>query len=355
MARERGGQTIRQNIEVLHAAPIDARTQVRTFSDLTDPLFGNPDNVPGMDTSYKYMRVFVEDEQQEYILKGDNYQDRNSWEPYGGGGGNTPSTPGDSYLDNALEATVNVGGVKAGDNFAKGKDFEELFRAMLAPVLPPTITQPSAKLRNTSGNRTIYGYDETIGTQNFTVDFNRGTISSGGNTAGAATGYNIGGVVSVGNSAALDIDALMGTNTTFSVSASVNYGEGDQPKNSDGSNYGSPKPAGSVNASPAITFEKRRYIYATKDNDGVLKRLDIQTHSSSPVQVLLAHPYPASAQVALPVAATKIEWLNTLNNQWEDCTSGFVQSTTSLDGITYQVYTDKRTASAGARDLKFYF
>ncbi len=354
MARDRGGQTISQNIEVRHAAPIDARTQVKKFSDLTDSSYSDPDGM-GIDSSYKYMRAFVEEDEQEYILMGDDHKIVNNWKPYGGGGGNTPSTPGDSYLDAALVASVDVGGVKKNDSFAKGDDFEKVLRAMLAPVLPPTMTEPKATLSRTNGNRLIYGYDETIGTQNFSVAFNQGTISSGGNTVGAATAYKIGDVTNVSNSAALDIDALMASDTTYSVSASVNYAAGDQPKDSAGANYGDPRPAGTLSASPTFKFEKRRYIYATTNNDSVLNRLDIQTKSSSPVEVKLSNPKATPAQVALPAAATKIEFFNTLNNTFEDCSWEFPETRQSIDGISYYVYTDNRGYTAGERQLRFTF
>ena len=269
-------------------------------------------------------------------------------------GGGTMS--GDDLLNEAVTATVNVGGVKAGQTFAKDTPLENVLKALITPVTPPTIGNPTATLNHTTGaKRYVYGYDETIGSHGFSITFNRGTISSGGNTVGAATGYNIAGTVGTSNSATINIDALMGSNPSYTVTGSVSHGAGDQPKNSDGTNYGSPRAANVLAATPNFVFEKRRYVYATIDNDGVLKRLDIQQKSASPVEVDLKHPYPNAAKVSLPRKATKIEYFNTLNNTFTEIAREFTETQESIDGITYYTYTDNRDYSAGNRTLRFTF
>lgn len=107
--------------------------------------------------------------------------------------------------------------------------------------------------------------DKTSGTagSSFTATgkmvFNRGTINpaygTSGYRAGLPTSYEVGGQVKTTSDLEIpieiSIDSLAEGNTTYEFK--VNYSAGEQPKDSEGNNYGSPCKAGSLTKSIIIT------------------------------------------------------------------------------------------------------
>ena len=269
------------------------------------------------------------------------------WADGGSGGGGTllhPST-----------ATKTVGGVTAGTTIPAGTSFEELFKWILAPAMNPTLTNPSATLTSNLP-RTIYGFDEVIGNVTFNLSFNRGSISpaygTDGYRSGPATSYAVDG--RDGQRVVIDMDVKLpsGSAGKATITGVVGYSAGQQPKDSQGNDYGSALQAGSV-TSNGIEVERKYYVYSTKD--GTFDRLPIEQYNSSPTDIYLAHlgPHGIEAKIAFPSRATKIEVYNDVTSQWQDDSREFPETTQTIDGITYYVYTDNRPYGSAARRLRF--
>lgn len=253
-------------------------------------------------------------------------------------------------LSSDLTATMTVGGVPVNRKFPKGTTLEQIIREMLNPVTKPVLIEPKATLTS-NASRLIYGIDESVGEVAFTLSFSQGSISTGGYRAGEATGYTINGVD--GQSATIDLDAEFGAGSTVTITGSVSYDQGDQPKDSSGADFGDPLPAGSV-VSNGVVFQKKPYIYTTLT--GVFDRLPITTYHSSPLRISLPNGDDISSpvcKVGLPAKAKTIEVRNELLNQFVDDTGDFDETNETIDGMTYWIYTDNRGVRSGERDLIF--
>ena len=167
-------------------------------------------------------------------------------------------------LSKAITAAIDVGGISAGDNFAVGTSFDRMWDALLNPTLYPTYVAPSASL--TYSAETYYEVGATIAAKTGTITYNAGAININGtkqnNRAGAATKYSL---ASAGadveytsqstTSGTFNVNALTrASKGTINLTATVNYAEGPQPKDSKGEDYGVPLPAGSVTAIKTMNF-----------------------------------------------------------------------------------------------------
>lgn len=267
------------------------------------------------------------------------------WADGGGGGG--------SILQDIV-ATKTVGGVSEGTRIPAGTSFEDLFRWILAPARTPTLTDPYATLTS-NASRLLFGYDETIGNVVFDLAFNRGKIApaygTSGYRSGEATSYKVDG--RDGQRVTIDIDSKLSSAGTVTITGNVAYAAGEQPKDSEGNNYSTALAAGSVNSN-GITFEKKHYIYATKS--GTFARLPIAEYNSSPIVITQKHgdgTTTPKATTGLPARATLIEVRNEITNQWQEIGREFTETTDTIDGITYYIYTDNRPYTAGNRDIRF--
>lgn len=267
------------------------------------------------------------------------------WADGGSGGG--------SILQDIV-ATKTVGGVTEGTRIPAGTSYEDLFKWILAPARTPTLTNPSAAL-TANASKLLLGYDESFGSVVFDLSFNRGSIQpaygTNGYRSGEATSYKVDG--KDGQRVTIDMDAKLPGAGTVTITGSVAYAAGEQPKDSSGNNYASPLSAGSVNSN-GITFEKKYYIYTTQS--GSLARMPIEQYNASPLDFSQKHgdgvTTPKSA-VALPSRATGIFVWNELTEKWQEDSREFDETTQVIDGITYYVYTDNRPYTAGNRRLKF--
>lgn len=263
---------------------------------------------------------------------------------------------GSGELTNSLSVSENVGGIKSGDSYASGTSLEDILRDMLNPVKYPALVAPSATLSATGAKLLEKG--ATLNTT-MTISFNRGSISptygTSGNRAGAATGYSLNGSVpQSANSFSVTVDE-----SETSYRGAVEYGVGEQPKDSVGNNYSTPLPAGSVNTN-TITYEFVEALWANTTNIGNVDKLALVSKSTKqkeftfPAQTV-ANPecfdVPASWNV------TAIETLNPLSNTWGNCAGEFSVTDISHDDasgnlVAYKRYTDNRGYNAGARSVR---
>ena len=198
----------------------------------------------------------------QYIFDAENktWEEWDSGSGGGGGGGGTA----DTKLKKAIAVSYETGKYKHGQTIPAGTQFEELFRSMLTSTSYPTLTSPSATL--TYSTNETYKVGQSVPATSARINFDRGSINpqytaESAFRAGAATGYSI---------------RLNNANITFSESnttgqfavptftrtsagavtlvGTVNHEAGPQPKDSDGNNYETALPAGSVTATKTIQF-----------------------------------------------------------------------------------------------------
>lgn len=263
---------------------------------------------------------------------------------------------GDATISHSITASVEVGGVESGTEYATGTPIENIISDMISPTLYPTFTNPSATIAAPGSKLLEVGATSNV---TITLTFNRGAITpaygTSGYRAGVATSYALnGGDTQVGNTFAV---VVSGSNKSFT--GTVNYAQGEQPKDSNGNNYSSPLPAGSINTS-ALTWEFVNALWANTSNISTVSKQSLVSKStkvktfSFPAQTV---DYPEIFDVPSSWTVTAVETLNPLSGQWEDCASEFTTSSTTHDdagGVStaYTRYTDNRGYGAGARQVR---
>lgn len=263
----------------------------------------------------------------------------------GSGGG------GDAVLSSALKTSKAVGGIPVNKTYPKNTPLETLFRDMLNPVENPTLTNPSATL-TTTGETLVEegsGANKTL-----TVNFNRGSINPAygttGNRAGAATGYTLnGGSQQPGNTFTVTVD-----DSNKSFTARVDYAQGEQPKNSAGEDYSTPLPTGYVET-PALTFEIVAPIWSNAANITTVAKEALVSKSAKLKQFNFPAQTAANPEIfdiRSTWNVTAVELLNTLNNQWVDCSSEFAITDTTHDGLAFKRYTYNGGDATGARSVR---
>lgn len=153
----------------------------------------------------------------------------------------------DDKTTDIVVATTTVGAINAGETIPAGTNIQELTELLLNKTFYPTFVNPTFGLTNNAGLREVGSlFNITL-----TFNFDRGKILGkliGGiwkenevqaDKLGAATSYLLNGVSS--NPASFDVTTGLGTNT---LTGSVTYGIGAQPKDSKNNNFESPFPAG---------------------------------------------------------------------------------------------------------------
>ena len=264
---------------------------------------------------------------------------------------------GGGSLQTAITASINVGGIKIGDAYPVGTSYDNMWQDLLDPVQYPTFTNPSATI-SIPGDKVL----ETGATasKTITATFNRGTISpaygTNGYRSGAAYEYTLnGGTAQAGNTFSVTVSE---SNKTFKVN--VAYLAGEQPKDSKGNNYNTPLPAGNVNSN-TITYEFVDAIWANTSNIATVAKLGLVSKSAKvkefnfPAQTIAN---PEEFHVPASWTVTAVEVLNTLSNQWEDCSSEFTTGTTTHNNaagvaVNYVTYRDNRGYAAAARKVRF--
>lgn len=263
---------------------------------------------------------------------------------------------GGGSLEADLTASVSVGGISAGRTFTTGTALESVLRAMLSPALYPTLTNPSATLSATGAKLLEIG--DTLNTT-MTVTFNRGSINpaygTSGYRSGVATTYALNSGVPQENNT---FEVLV-TDATLAYRASVDYEAGEQPKDSTGADYDSSLPAGSINTN-VINYEFVNALWANTANIESVAKLPLVSKSAK----VCEFNFPAQTTVNPEIfdvpanwTVTAVEVLNTLSNQWEDCSAEFTVSDTNHDnaaGVStaYKRYTDNRGYNASPRKVR---
>ena len=152
-------------------------------------------------------------------------------------------------ITTAVTSTTTVGAINAGQTVPTGTTLQGLAELLLNKIYYPTYTPHSFSLTNNAGLREV-GSSFNV---SLTFNFNRGQILGKLDNgiwnptmlqdyrAGIATSYLLNGVSGSNNSASFNVTTILGTNT---LTGSVTYGIGAQPKDSKNNNFESPFPAG---------------------------------------------------------------------------------------------------------------
>lgn len=154
-----------------------------------------------------------------------------------------------SKTTDIVVATTTVGAINAGDIIPEGTTIQELTELLLNKTFYPTFVNPTFGLTNNAGLREV----GSVFSVTLTFNFNRGQIlgkldNSIWNPtmlqdyrAGIATSYLLNGVSGSNNSSSFNVTTILGTNT---LTGSVTYAIGVQPKDSKNNDFESPFPAG---------------------------------------------------------------------------------------------------------------
>lgn len=286
---------------------------------------------------------------EDFVQIGEGLQFNEDGELEAVGGG------GSAELTSDLTASVAVGGVKVGDEFEEGTSLETVVRNILSPTLYPTLTNPSASMTATGAKIIEKGGSLAVV---FTLTLNRGSINpaygTSGYRSGAATGYTLDGETKETNTFEKTI-----TEAKTSYTGSISYAQGEQPKDSNGGNYDSPLPAGSVNTS-AITYEFVNAIWANTSNISTVAKLSLVSKSTKqrdmtfPAQTV-ANPEIFDIPASWTVTAVQVK--NDLSGAWEDASSQFTVTDTTHDdagGVStaYKRYTFNMGVGTGSRQIR---
>lgn len=259
-----------------------------------------------------------------------------------------------SDLSEDLATLEEHGGLPAGTTVAdlKQMTLSEIFDEILFPTIYPTYVNPSASLRltSTSATPTI----QEVGTTGNSAP----TISS------FTTGYNPGAInilstKQANRGGALDREQSFiyingsASNTTFPTTIPdgtityryrAYYGQGPQPKDSKGNNYGTPLAAGHVDSSAVTVYGVYPY-FTNKANITTFAKLPLTTSTTLSGQVFVAEgPNKHAFKLPAKYKLTKVEMLNTLSGKYEDFGTDRWTVTTeniSVQGteVQYKVYT----------------
>lgn len=259
-----------------------------------------------------------------------------------------------------ITASLEVGGVEAGEVVPEGTTFDEFARAILLKTFEPTFTSPSVNLTEDIANNLEVG---TITNVTLTANFDRGSINgdlvSGiwnpsvaqDFRSGPANNYTIDGVDNdlVDNLVVSSYQISAGANTW---STTVDYDAGPQPVDSDGNNFGSSLTAGSVSDSVTVNgYRNAFYGVDASSNTPPASSGDIRALSGTSLnpsngttftiniplgsdQVIFA--YPATLQ-----DVTSVKYVEGLNAEVK---GNFTQTTFNVEGangfsaINYKVY-----------------
>ena len=267
-----------------------------------------------------------------------------------------PCTGGSGSLSADITSAMDIGGVSAGDVFLAGTTLDEIMQSIFTQTFTPTLIAPSVNFTASLASAVEAG---TTADLILAASLNRGQIRGamiGGvwnssatpdYRSGPATSTTIEGVVSGGSRTLPAYQIIDGANT---FSASIAHSVGPQPLNSDGVNFSSPLPAGSVAATLTIQGRRMRFhgtpasIPATSADVRALPQtaLNPTTGSSFTINIAPGSTHVAFAYPASLGAVSSVRYVEGLNAEVKGI---FTESTLPVEGasgynpINYRLYT----------------
>ena len=268
---------------------------------------------------------------------------------------NASGVSGDAKLKAALIAKIGAGGIKVGDSFNEGEALETLWRRLLDPVTGPKITEPSVVLTPSGGTLLEKGEERGV---TLIIKPHRGTI----NPPNGTSGYRAGDILQYkinGEDVAGDIYNAIVNETNALFTASVEFGPGEQPKDSAGNDYGEPYAGGVVNSGP-VKYEFVEALWSNaNDILNITKEPLISKSAKSKIFEFAPQTktHPETFDVPASWNVTAVEVFNEITERYEDDAREFdISTTTHLDAagneIEYKRYTDNRGYAADSRKIK---
>lgn len=257
--------------------------------------------------------------------------------------------------DKTLAMPSAVGGIAKGTKLSdiEGKSINAILDDLLFPTVVPTFTAPTAtiKLNGYAATQEVGAVAPTV--DNFTVGYSAGAINLNGvkqaNRGGAQDVDNS--FIYYGSSADnkdLPTAVTLGA-TTYKYRAA--YGEGAQPKDNKGNDYGTPLAAGHVDSSAVSvngTYPWYASTSAASAETPVVKQALVAwnaTAGAMSTDNFVLQPSGTLPQVfKLPRQLKTLQMLNTVSNQMETIgTSDYTETTETIsingNDVTYYVYT----------------
>lgn len=252
---------------------------------------------------------------------------------------------GVAVTETAITVSNPIGRYAMGEVIPAGTPLEEIDRKLLQKVSVPTLTDPSASLTFTAP--TLAKVGTTVSGGNATVTLNRGSINpaygTSGYRSGEATGYEItmtGAASSYSDSndtGAFTVpDITRATPGKVTITGTASYAAGEQPKDSDGANYGAPLGAGSKSASKEIEFIAPFYYGAT----ATLPRTDL-TGLIEDLSKKGAKTYTVATDSEYVTFAYDASYgnLRSIKDEGDqENIDGYTKTQITVDGIAYNVY-----------------
>lgn len=270
-----------------------------------------------------------------------------------------------AIADKNLTTPNAVGGIAKGTKVStlEGKTFSEMFDELLFPTVNPTYTAPSASLawKNYAATQEVGSAGPT--SANFTTGYNAGAINLNGVKQANRGGAHIeaDSFIYVNGDAAnktLPTTLALGS-TKFKYRAA--YGEGPQPKNNKGGDYGSPLAAGTVD-SAEVSVNATFPWYATTATAGTLTKQALVAWNSTAGSMstgssgfdVQPHTAAAPQMFKVPRKASSLQMYNTVAKAFETVTlSDWTESSAeeTINGVkqTYYTYTYKGEARGSVK------
>ena len=291
----------------------------------------------------------------------------------------------ESAMPNDLTVPTAVGGIAKGTTAEslKAKTISQVLDDLLFPEVQPTVQNPSASIALKSGfsNGGIYevGAAAPENPDNFTVGFNRGTVTCPGkpNQYRAGAQNMEGSFIYYNNSASNTSLPTTVTLGSISYKYRAAYGEGDTLVTSKGNKASlSPNPltAGSVDSGAVTIYGTYPYFCNGKpasNSSGVDTsslptavtpdtKLPLQKWTDTLIGAMFASEASTGTRLTFDFPAaknvTKVEFYNTVSGKWE-AFSGFTTSATDQKDIQGNMVSYNRLTTngslSGALQLRF--
>lgn len=265
--------------------------------------------------------------------------------------------------DKNLTTPNAVGGIAKGTKVSalEGKTYSEMFDDLLFPTVNPTFTAPSASIawKNYATVQEVGSAGPT--SANFTTGYNAGAINLNGvkqaNRGGAHDTANS--FIYVNGDAAnktLPAKLTLGA-TKFKYRAA--FGEGPQPKNNKGGDYGSPLAAGTVDSAEISVNGTYPWFASTATAGSLTKQRLVAWNAtagamSSGEFTVQPHTAAAPQMFKLPRKASSLQMYNTVAKAFEtvalsDWTETSASETINGNTQTYYTYSYKGDARGSVK------
>ena len=271
------------------------------------------------------------------------------------GGGGT----GGGSLTKEITVSNPVGRWTNGTKIPVGTPLEDIIKGMLEKVSYPTLTNPSVTL--TYNGPILKEIGETISGEVASLTFSRGSITPAYGTSGFRSGvankyeFLINGVATTTPGTTYTIPDMTSDTT---IQAKVSYDPGDQPKDSDGKNYQTALPAGSV----LSATKKVEFVYPVWSNavvNTVIDKMPLISKSTQYVNLNFVNAlaaYPETVDIPTTWTVSAVEVYDAVSKSWK-ATCDFATTTATHNDaagrpVAYTRYYDKRGFNQGAREVR---